>query len=171
MKRSENVGNTFLFFRNNTESAELVSEYESSLTLPDILPLRIKNYDKNRAPKLLGQPTVVYFHVTVLSLDSINEESMVNNITKACIQISLKKTSSQTYVTDIFLAQSWRDPRLRLPENMSEEYRILDVDWLHNIWRPDCFFKNAKKVTFHEMSIPNHYLWLYHDKTLLYMSK
>lgn len=77
----------------------------------------------------------------------------------------------QTYVTDIFLAQSWRDPRLRLPENMSEEYRILDVDWLHSIWRPDCFFKNAKKVTFHEMSIPNHYLWLYHDKTLLYMSK
>lgn len=77
----------------------------------------------------------------------------------------------QTYVTDVFLAQSWRDPRLRLPENMSEEYRILDVEWLHNIWRPDCFFKNAKKVTFHEMSIPNHYLWLYHDKTLLYMSK
>ncbi|EGI57522.1 Glycine receptor subunit alpha-4, partial [Acromyrmex echinatior] len=75
------------------------------------------------------------------------------------------------YVADIFLAQSWRDSRLRLPENMSEDYRILDVDWLHNIWRPDCFFKNAKKVTFHEMSIPNHYLWLYHDKTLLYMSK
>ncbi|KDQ65321.1 Glycine receptor subunit alpha-4 [Zootermopsis nevadensis] len=65
---------------------------------------------------------------------------------------------SQTYVADIFLAQSWRDARLRLPEYMSEDYRILDVDWLHNIWRPDCFFKNAKKVTFHEMSIPNHYL-------------
>lgn len=80
-------------------------------------------------------------------------------------------TLLQTYVADIFLAQSWRDPRLRLPENMYEEYRILDVDWLNNIWRPDCFFKNAKKVTFHEMSIPNHYLWLYHDKTLLYMSK
>lgn len=77
----------------------------------------------------------------------------------------------QTYVTDIFLAQSWRDSRLRLPENMSEDYRILDVDWLHSIWRPDCFFKNAKSVTFHEMTIPNHYLWLYHDKTLLYMSK
>ncbi|XP_017782281.1 PREDICTED: glycine receptor subunit alpha-4 isoform X2 [Nicrophorus vespilloides] len=133
---------------NNTE---YVSE-ETSLSLRDILPIRTRSYDKNRAPKLQGQPTIVYFHVTVLSLDSINEESM-------------------TYVTDIFLAQSWRDPRLRLPENMSEEYRILDVDWLHNIWRPDCFFKNAKSVTFHEMSIPNHYLWLYHDKTLLYMSK
>lgn len=85
--------------------------------------------------------------------------------------IFLTVCSFQTYVTDIFLAQSWRDPRLRLPENMSEEYRILDVEWLHSIWRPDCFFKNAKSVTFHEMTIPNHYLWLYHDKTLLYMSK
>lgn len=155
---------------------------ESTLSLADIMPKAQRSYDKNRAPKLLGQPTVAYFHVTgtpnfpiifdfvcefsyrfffsfvcgwcdlVLSLDSVNEESM-------------------TYVTDIFLAQSWRDPRLRLPSNMHEEYRILDVDWLHDIWRPDSFFKNAKKVTFHEMSIPNHYLWLYRDKTLLYMAK
>uniref|UniRef100_A0A182LY34 Neurotransmitter-gated ion-channel ligand-binding domain-containing protein n=1 Tax=Anopheles culicifacies TaxID=139723 RepID=A0A182LY34_9DIPT len=138
-------------YRNYSDIGEL-SKNHASLSLSDILPTHQKTYDKNRAPKLLGQPTVVYFHVTVLSIDSINEESM-------------------TYVADIFLAQSWRDPRLRLPENMSEEYRILDVDWLHSIWRPDCFFKNAKKVTFHEMSIPNHYLWLYHDKTLLYMSK
>ncbi|KAL7287316.1 glycine receptor subunit alpha-4 [Trichogramma pretiosum] len=134
------------------EESEDYGRKEVSLSLRDILPKNPKNYDKHRAPKYLGQPTIVYFHVTVLSIDSINEESM-------------------TYVADIFLAQSWRDSRLRLPENMSEEYRILDVDWLHNIWRPDCFFKNAKKVTFHEMSIPNHYLWLYHDKTLLYMSK
>ena len=51
---------------------------EASLSLKDILPLNPKAYDKNRAPKLAGQPTIVYFHVTVLSLDSINEESMVN---------------------------------------------------------------------------------------------
>ncbi|XP_063928628.1 glycine receptor subunit alpha-2 isoform X2 [Zophobas morio] len=138
------------FRKHSVKYKELIEE--NSLSLRDILPPKPKHYDKNRAPKLQGQPTVVYFHVTVLSLDSINEESM-------------------TYVTDIFLAQSWRDPRLRLPGNMSEEYRILDVEWLHNIWRPDCFFKNAKSVTFHEMTIPNHYLWLYHDKTLLYMSK
>lgn len=50
-------------------------------------------------------------------------------------------------------------------------FSILDVGWLQNIWRPDVFFKNAKQVTFHEMSVPNHYLWLYHDKTLIYMAK
>ncbi|RZB38992.1 histamine-gated chloride channel [Asbolus verrucosus] len=138
-----------VYFRSNHNRDQIE---ETSLSLRDILPPKQKHYDKNRAPKLQGQPTIVYFHVTVLSIDSINEESM-------------------TYVTDIFLAQSWRDPRLRLPENMSEDYRILDVEWLHSIWRPDCFFKNAKSVTFHEMTIPNHYLWLYHDKTLLYMSK
>jgi glycine receptor len=50
---------------------------EVSLSLRDILPINPKNYDKHRAPKYLGQPTIVYFHVTVLSIDSINEESMV----------------------------------------------------------------------------------------------
>lgn len=50
---------------------------EVSLSLGDILPKDPKNYDKHRAPKFLGQPTIVYFHVTVLSIDSINEESMV----------------------------------------------------------------------------------------------
>ncbi|XP_066995292.2 glycine receptor subunit alpha-2 [Anabrus simplex] len=145
---------------NRVMEPEIEMPRETSLSLRDILPLNPKHYDKNRAPKVQGQPTIVYFHVTVLSLDSINEESMES--------INQRNT---TYVADIFLAQSWRDPRLRLPEYMSEEYRILDVEWLRDIWRPDCFFKNAKKVTFHEMSIPNHYLWLYHDKTLLYMSK
>lgn len=61
----------------DVESAELITNSEQSLSLPDILPIPQRQYDKNRAPKLLGQPTVVYFHVTVLSLDSINEESMV----------------------------------------------------------------------------------------------
>lgn len=51
---------------------------EHSLSLRDILPIRPKQYDKNRAPKYMGQPTIVYFHVTVLSLDSINEESMAS---------------------------------------------------------------------------------------------
>jgi hypothetical protein len=50
---------------------------ETSLSLGDILPVNPKHYDKNRAPKMAGQPTIVYFHVTVLSIDSINEESMV----------------------------------------------------------------------------------------------
>jgi hypothetical protein len=59
------------------ENREPPMPSEVSLSLRDILPTNPKYYDKNRAPKPKGQPTTVYFHVTVLSLDTINEESMV----------------------------------------------------------------------------------------------
>lgn len=65
--------------RSNATYQEVEMKSESSLSLRDILPVKAKYYDKNRAPKLSGQPTIVYFHVTVLSLDSINEESMVGS--------------------------------------------------------------------------------------------
>ena len=54
---------------------------------------------------------------------------------------------------------------------MWQNLRLLEVDWLKNMWRPDSFFKNAKSVTFQTMTVPNHYLWLYKDKTILYMVK
>ncbi|XP_069694659.1 glycine receptor subunit alpha-3 isoform X2 [Periplaneta americana] len=124
----------------------------TSLTFNDILPEDPKLYDKMRPPKKDGSPTVVHFHVTVMGLDSIDENAM-------------------TYAADIFFAQTWKDDRLRLPENMTTEYRLLEVDWLKNMWRPDSFFKNAKSVTFQTMTVPNHYIWLYRDKTILYMVK
>ncbi|VVD05991.1 unnamed protein product [Leptidea sinapis] len=118
----------------------------------DLLPDDPRLYDKMRPPKKDDQPTIVNFHVTVMGLDSIDENSM-------------------TYAADIFFAQTWKDFRLRLPENMTTEYRLLEVDWLKHMWRPDSFFKNAKSVTFQTMTIPNHYVWLYKDKTILYMVK
>ncbi|KAL3266592.1 hypothetical protein HHI36_010756 [Cryptolaemus montrouzieri] len=127
-------------------------EPQSGLSINDILPEDPNNYDKMRPPKKNGNPTTVYFHVTVMGLDSIDEGSM-------------------TYAADIFFAQTWKDYRLRLPENMTAEYRLLEVDWLKNMWRPDSYFKNAKSVTFQTMTIPNHYMWLYRDKTILYMVK
>ncbi|KAG7170765.1 Glycine receptor subunit beta-like 4 [Homarus americanus] len=121
-------------------------------TIDDIMPLDKSNYDKMRPPKKEGKATVVFFHVTVMGIDSINENSM-------------------TYAADIFFAQTWKDHRLRLPENMTTEYRLLDLDWLKHLWRPDSFFKNAKQVTFQTMTIPNHYVWLFQDSKILYMVK
>nr|XP_046914120.1 uncharacterized protein LOC124494889 isoform X1 [Dermatophagoides farinae] len=119
-------------------------------------------YDKLMPPKQNGQPTVVRFHVWVLGLDSIDEGSM-------------------TYVADIFMSQSWKDNRLIIPDdivynvNTSNDprgpYRLLPLTFIDKIWRPDSFFKNAKEVTFQEMTIPNHYIWLYSDNTILYMVK
>ncbi|XP_055951594.1 glycine receptor subunit alpha-2-like [Argiope bruennichi] len=126
--------------------------WSQSLEFDTILPDNPQEYDNLQPPKHKGEATVVRFHVTVLSLDTIDEGSM-------------------TYVADIFMSQSWKDHRLRLPENMTMKYRLLPVGWLKRMWRPDSFFKNAKRVTFQEMTIPNHYIWLYSDKTILYMVK
>eukprot|EP00095_Tigriopus_kingsejongensis_P002302 maker-scaffold1442_size41114-snap-gene-0.17 protein:Tk02302 transcript:maker-scaffold1442_size41114-snap-gene-0.17-mRNA-1 annotation:"GL12665" len=128
-----------------------VSGYdEKPLEFEDIVDK--STYDKMRPPKPGGGATHVSFHVTIMSLDTIDEGSM-------------------TYAADVFFAQEWKDHRLILPDNMTREYRLLPVEWLHLIWRPDSYFKNAKKVTFQTMTIPNHYVWLYKDKTILYMVK
>lgn len=47
------------------------------LTVYDLLPENPKSYDKMRPPKKDGQATTVFFHVTVMGLDSIDETSMV----------------------------------------------------------------------------------------------
>lgn len=37
----------------------------------------------------------------------------------------------QTYAADIFFAQTWKDNRLRLPENMTSEYRYVELSWFN----------------------------------------
>jgi len=138
----------------NEDKDQHLSNYpeQQPLEISDIMPLAKKSYDKMRPPKFKNNATEVLFHVTVMSLDTIDESSM-------------------TYTCDVFFAQSWKDNRLRLPDNMTSEYRLLPIEWLTEIWRPDSFFKNAKSVTFQTMTIPNHYIWLWKDKTILYMVK
>ena len=77
-----------------------------------------------------NQPAIVFLHMTVLMLDSFDQNEM-------------------TFTTDMFLALTWRDHRLRLPKfDEADTYRILDVMWIKHIWRPDCIFKNAKEIDF-----------------------
>lgn len=52
--------------------------FSTGLTIRDILPEDPSKYDKMRPPKRDGNPTKVFFHVTVMGLDSIDENSMVS---------------------------------------------------------------------------------------------
>lgn len=64
--------------------------------------------------------------------------------------------NSMTYAADIFFAQTWKDHRLRLPENMTQEYRLIEVDWLKNMWRPDSWvFKKIEKTLLAQAFFPN----------------
>lgn len=145
------------------------------LGLSDVLPTA---YDRLVPPKEKGKPTAVFFHVTIMSIDSISESApdhgqhieLYTENTVSSYDVGHTQ-SSGTFVADIFFAQSWRDHRLKLPANMTKDYRLLDLDWLEHLWRPDSFFKNAREVKFQTMTVPNHYIWLYKNFTLLYMVK
>jgi hypothetical protein len=63
----------------------------TSLTFNDILPENPKAYDKMRPPKKDGAPTTVFFHVTVMGLDSIDETSMVMKSSIFTFKILLRK--------------------------------------------------------------------------------
>lgn len=52
--------------------------FRTGLSFRQLLPEDTSQYDKMRPPKKEGQPTIVYFHVTVMGLDSIDETSMVS---------------------------------------------------------------------------------------------
>lgn len=57
-------------------ACSIVTDFAWAMELSDILPDRF-SYDKMRPPRLEGQPAKVFNHLTVMGLDSINENSMV----------------------------------------------------------------------------------------------
>jgi hypothetical protein len=99
------------------------------LEFRDILPEDAKQYDKMRPPKKDGMATKVHFHVTVMGLDSIDENAMVIstilNFNVHFILLYVLTFFFKTYAADIFFAQTWKDHRLRLPENMTSDYRFV----------------------------------------------
>lgn len=66
-------------FQRKVSSRYSSAFYRKSLEFFDLLPEDPKLYDKMRPPKKDGHATVVYFHVTVMGLDSIDENSMVKS--------------------------------------------------------------------------------------------
>lgn len=57
-----------------------ILNFRTGLTFGELLPEDRTQYDKMRPPKKDGAPTIVYFHVTVMGLDSIDETSMASFI-------------------------------------------------------------------------------------------
>jgi len=68
----------------------------------------------------------------------------------------------QDYTLNLYLRQSWRDPRLefKLPEDMTEKIeRIkMEEDKWKRLWLPDTFFRNEKKATYHDVTVTNRLL-------------
>ncbi|GFQ72621.1 uncharacterized protein TNCT_603211 [Trichonephila clavata] len=86
------LGPGFVFFLNIFAVFKIA--WSQSLEFDTILPDNPQEYDNLQPPRHKGEATVVRFHVTVLSLDTIDEGSMDSKRTKSHIFIVKNMTKS-----------------------------------------------------------------------------
>ncbi|XP_025088016.1 LOW QUALITY PROTEIN: glycine receptor subunit alpha-4-like [Pomacea canaliculata] len=100
------------------------------------------DYEQDHATKVAVQ-------IHILSIDSINEQSM-------------------DYSLNMYLRQRWIDPRLQFVNHSRSEWLELDTKIMQKVWVPDTFFRNEKKGAFHDVTVPNRLMHLYRNGTIYY---
>lgn len=60
----------------------------------------------------------------------------------------LRKAQSNSFCrVDMFMHQTWKESRLKLPDDIFEEgddYVTLPPEFFENLWQPDPYFLNSK---------------------------
>ncbi|ESO89503.1 hypothetical protein LOTGIDRAFT_125074, partial [Lottia gigantea] len=73
------------------------------------------------------------------------------------------------YTMSLYFRQQWDDPRLRYTDfdrYIQTNYRRFD-----SFWVPDLFFPEAKKEDTHDVTIPNMYIRIFPNGTLIYSQR
>ncbi|XP_037782072.1 gamma-aminobutyric acid receptor alpha-like [Penaeus monodon] len=109
----------------------------------------LNSYDNNESPQLSrGRPTAINVQMFINSFGSLNAANMDFSI-------------------DVFLRQSWHDPRLVLP-GPRERVAITNPQTLAKLWKPDTYFSNLKDGEIHTVSMPNVLYRIYKTGDVLY---
>jgi cation transporter family protein len=103
-------------------------------------------YDSRLRPNFNGDPTNITINFFVASFGSINELSM-------------------EYTVDMYLRQTWMDPRLK---HSYSKPLVLPPKFIDKIWIADLFFSNEKSSYFHDVTVPNRYIRIAADGEVLY---
>nr|NP_001191520.1 GluClAc2 [Aplysia californica]ACT37244.1 GluClAc2 [Aplysia californica] len=124
-----------------------------NMTRQDVLEILIVNsstYNARIAPDYeQDHATTVDVQIYVLSIDTVNEQSM-------------------DYSLHIYLRQRWVDPRLQFMNYSRAVWLELDAKLMSKVWVPDTFFRNEKKGEFHIVTVPNRLMHLYRNGTIYY---
>ncbi|XP_022241124.1 glycine receptor subunit alpha-4-like [Limulus polyphemus] len=135
----------------SSSSTQLEKDGSSSENRLAFLDVILDGYDKRACPTYgEGKPTDVKINMYVNSLGSISAASM-------------------EYIVDIYLRQSWLDPRLDIrPLGLNSTVTLNGEDIITRIWKPDLFFRNVKEANFHMVTVPNFLIKLSPDGHILY---
>ncbi len=71
----------------------------------------------------------------------------------------------------MYLRQAWRDPRLIYPPPDGKTTIRLGGGRWKEIWIPDTFFRNEKRASFHDVTVPNRLMRLNATGHLWYVTK
>ncbi|XP_023236774.1 glycine receptor subunit alpha-2-like [Centruroides sculpturatus] len=111
----------------------------------------LEGYDK-RAWPTYGQGKFVIFKINIV----VNSYQAItlNNL---------------EYSMDIYLRQAWQDQRLNLAQfGINSTVTLNGEDLVDKIWKPDLFFRNVKKASFHKVTVPNRLIKMDPDGRVLY---
>ncbi|XP_042879960.1 glycine receptor subunit alpha-2-like [Penaeus japonicus] len=109
----------------------------------------LDTYDVNESPHLReGRPTIINVQMFINSFGSLNAANMDFSI-------------------DVFLRQSWHDPRLVWP-SVRERVAITSPEMLAKLWKPDTYFSNLKDGEIHQVPTPNVLFRIYKTGDVLY---
>lgn len=112
--------------------------------------LNSSTYDPGIAPDYEKDvATEVEVQLEITSIDSISAISM-------------------EYSMNVFLQQTWRDPRLNFSHISNISVLELDQRRIGDVWAPDIFFKNEKSGSLHTVTVPNKLLHINNDGSVLY---
>ncbi|XP_061183669.1 glycine receptor subunit alpha-1-like isoform X1 [Saccostrea echinata] len=100
------------------------------------------NYEEDRA-------TNVTLQLHIMSINSINEMAM---------DLSM----------EVFLRQTWVDPRLNFERLSNFSNLELDQRMMGSVWIPDTYFPNEKEGHFHVITVPNRLLHISRNGTVFY---
>ncbi|KAM9486090.1 glycine receptor subunit alpha-2 isoform 1-T1 [Clarias gariepinus] len=136
-----------------TAAAKETDRRGSSLTMSpsdflDKLMGKTSGYDARIRPNFKGPPVNVTCNIFINSFGSVTETTM-------------------DYRVNIFLRQTWNDPRLAYSE-YPDSSLDLDPSMLDSIWKPDLFFANEKGANFHDVTTDNKLLRIFKDGNVLY---
>ncbi|KAI0225147.1 Glycine receptor subunit alpha-3 [Lamellibrachia satsuma] len=72
------------------------------------------------------------------------------------------------YQLDIYLRQTWVDPRLTFRRFGDSDHVLVSAKSMEHVWKPDLFFRNGKSASFHRVTAPNKLMRIYNNGTVLY---
>ncbi|KAI1278452.1 Glycine receptor subunit alpha-3 [Halotydeus destructor] len=103
-------------------------------------------YDPMIPPILNGKAVEVDIKISVLNIRSIKETDL-------------------TYTLDLFFHQHWTDHRLNT-STIGSSRVVLDSTWLHKLWIPDSYFKNAIGGGITSVIFPAMYFTIYNNSRI-----